>query len=382
MCYQLTERYAVCGDLYYRHAIDPCQLWGKKGHAVIEKTVRVGFSCPQHAPREPNTFSQQVVRRRIPETPLSYHRLSNAIGDPGTSDSESDSVVNTEGSITNSTSTAPTDISETALEAAATYLTDLLLEQQDLFSLFEEAVASSSIGPDRFERAMKILLVRYSADLQIEARETNQKMAAAVVKVRARYIARHIRLALHPADPSHTYDNLHQSPTDRQLVLERYFHGIKGMESESPDPQGRNLRNELADEDNDPEDNETDIAVDMTNLKKTEAFLLNSTAFQVLTTDLFTFVRPSFDAGIRHLSRKTLDPMSGTEDLRLKNRLADLRLANPKSIRISYKADLRIADQIKNYVERMTRETWDWWPLARPFTSLPEGYGRLYWDCV
>jgi len=48
MCYQIVERYAVCKCLYHKHAIDPCQNYGRPGHSATEKTVLVGFACPDH----------------------------------------------------------------------------------------------------------------------------------------------------------------------------------------------------------------------------------------------------------------------------------------------------------------------------------------------
>lgn len=52
MCYQIVERYAVCKCLYHRHAIDPCNNYGRPGHGVTEKTVLVGFACPDHGKRQ------------------------------------------------------------------------------------------------------------------------------------------------------------------------------------------------------------------------------------------------------------------------------------------------------------------------------------------
>ena len=50
MCLKLVELYAVCKCVYYEHAVDPCSLFGQ--HAVEERTVLVGYACPEHADRE------------------------------------------------------------------------------------------------------------------------------------------------------------------------------------------------------------------------------------------------------------------------------------------------------------------------------------------
>ncbi|KAK8208341.1 hypothetical protein HDK77DRAFT_483525 [Phyllosticta capitalensis] len=49
MCYQVTERYAVCRCLYHKHAVDPCAQYGHSGHSVQEKTVLVGYACSVHS---------------------------------------------------------------------------------------------------------------------------------------------------------------------------------------------------------------------------------------------------------------------------------------------------------------------------------------------
>ncbi|KAF2401820.1 hypothetical protein EJ06DRAFT_555458 [Trichodelitschia bisporula] len=51
MCYQIVERYAVCNCIYYQHSVDACSSYGQRGHAVITKTVLVGYACPAHSGR-------------------------------------------------------------------------------------------------------------------------------------------------------------------------------------------------------------------------------------------------------------------------------------------------------------------------------------------
>ncbi|KAF2430178.1 hypothetical protein EJ08DRAFT_589528 [Tothia fuscella] len=49
MCYQVIERYAVCRCLYHQHAVDRCPMYGQRSHAIVEKTVLVGYTCPAHS---------------------------------------------------------------------------------------------------------------------------------------------------------------------------------------------------------------------------------------------------------------------------------------------------------------------------------------------
>lgn len=51
MCYQVVERYSKCRCLYYQSSVDPCKEYGQRGHAIEEKTILVGYACPDHSDR-------------------------------------------------------------------------------------------------------------------------------------------------------------------------------------------------------------------------------------------------------------------------------------------------------------------------------------------
>lgn len=67
MCIQIVERYAACHCLYHRHAVDACAATGLRGHQIQERTVYVGYKCPQHSSRE--SCHLDVV---LPHAKLSY----------------------------------------------------------------------------------------------------------------------------------------------------------------------------------------------------------------------------------------------------------------------------------------------------------------------
>ena len=52
MCIQVTERYAVCGCVHFKHAVDPCPKAGDEGHQVLHKDIAVGYVCSQHSKTE------------------------------------------------------------------------------------------------------------------------------------------------------------------------------------------------------------------------------------------------------------------------------------------------------------------------------------------
>lgn len=57
MCIQIVERYAACRCIYYKHAVDPCPSYGRRGHEIRTKEVSVGYKCSRHSVKraEPST---------------------------------------------------------------------------------------------------------------------------------------------------------------------------------------------------------------------------------------------------------------------------------------------------------------------------------------
>ena len=48
MCIQVFERYASCRCLYYKHQVDACSNYRRKGHDVQSRDVLVADKCPKH----------------------------------------------------------------------------------------------------------------------------------------------------------------------------------------------------------------------------------------------------------------------------------------------------------------------------------------------
>ena len=49
MCIQVIERYAVCRCLYYKHQVDACSNYRRRGHDVQTREILVGYTCPKHS---------------------------------------------------------------------------------------------------------------------------------------------------------------------------------------------------------------------------------------------------------------------------------------------------------------------------------------------
>ena len=51
MCIQIIERFAVCGCIYHKHAVDPCPAANQRGHGITIRQVQVGYACSLHSIR-------------------------------------------------------------------------------------------------------------------------------------------------------------------------------------------------------------------------------------------------------------------------------------------------------------------------------------------
>ena len=59
------ERYTQCRCLYHRHAIDPCQSYGRRGHHAQENTVLIVYDCAVHKINQPYK-AKPAIRDGIP----------------------------------------------------------------------------------------------------------------------------------------------------------------------------------------------------------------------------------------------------------------------------------------------------------------------------
>ena len=60
MCLQIVEKYAVCGCLYHRHAVDPCPKANQRGHGISTREVRVGYACSRHSSSKSSSGSSST----------------------------------------------------------------------------------------------------------------------------------------------------------------------------------------------------------------------------------------------------------------------------------------------------------------------------------
>ena len=106
MCIQVVEVYAVCGCLYYKHQVDTCPNYRRRGHDVKTRKVLVGYSCPKHSSsavyREPGARprgqareeSQSDTPRRVNRSESPIYTQNESYTLPATDLSDNGQVVN------------------------------------------------------------------------------------------------------------------------------------------------------------------------------------------------------------------------------------------------------------------------------------------------
>ncbi|KAI9155619.1 Ankyrin-3 [Paramyrothecium foliicola] len=115
---------------------------------------------------------------------------------------------------------------------------------------------------------------------------------------------------------------------------------------------------------------------------------LGSKAVSRLLDRLRSIADPSFLPTANRLIAQTItaETISPEEASTLKTQLMSLVVeldhSKPTELIINTENDITRGDMIKTAMEDMTRETWQWWPLAQPRRPLKPGHVRLVWNCV
>lgn len=84
MCFQLLERFTACKCLYYSHAVDRCQSYGRKGHIVTRREIIVGYACLDHTEHQGPGGFRQYIDRSGPKLPK-YTSETNILSDDAAS---------------------------------------------------------------------------------------------------------------------------------------------------------------------------------------------------------------------------------------------------------------------------------------------------------
>ena len=113
-------------------------------------------------------------------------------------------------------------------------------------------------------------------------------------------------------------------------------------------------------------------------------FLFKTNAFEILKSELFDYVYPSFRSILmKWISKKRRHKSFTEKQLRdLEVLVSELQHIPPSDISIILEKTWTMINNIKGKWENFTAETWDWWPLEPYKRPLLNGESRLEWRCV
>ncbi|PVH88843.1 hypothetical protein DL98DRAFT_158071 [Cadophora sp. DSE1049] len=247
----------------------------------------------------------------------------------------------------------------------------LLAQNPQLRPLSEEALRR--VGKIRFVDNLRRLLKRYYIDLRPIA--TTKLEIATVNLLRSRYsrarLSQQISDILAPENDETDEQLVHHAEITRQ-ELENWI--VRHPEFVSPQEEFDDLDLEIDDSSSDDEEvvQEAKIAVgevheeveepNLPNITQMESFLLNcgdGTPFQRLSTHLRIFLLPP-----------TLGP------------LVRILMSLPADhVWLDDQEDTSFSNKFKSFVEDMTEENWNWWPLRPRMRFLGKDQTRLNWSC-
>jgi hypothetical protein len=270
---------------------------------------------------------------------------------------------------------------------------ELLLEDEELKSMFVVAIESDKIGAAKFERNFRRLLNHFSVVLNQEASIKEQNDAVYLIRSQSRFVARYVCNSIAPSTYRNRFDRLQKQSGDKisrllaQQAVNQYLgqsytiHEDDAAKDDSNEyVQGRPHVEAESESDSDI-DEEFENYETNSGLSRVQDFIISSTAFSRFRENLRGFVRQDFMSKVNSLIRK-LTPRLERSATKL-NRLArELALIPPNEIWLLFEEDLGLSNQLKSMIENLTHQTWEWWPLKPCRRQLSTGHARLFWNCV
>ena len=243
--------------------------------------------------------------------------------------------------------------------AAEENLGVLLASNTELKVLVKEAI--ERVGKDRFTVNLRRLLKDYYLDLR-QLAVTNLEMST--VKLLQNRYSR-IRLSQQIADIMHPETEQNDEYESQRVIKKRKE--LEDWIAQNPDFVAPTVVDAIDDDFSDAgsasEPDTSDGADQQPNVAQMETFLLTCgerAPFLQLSTNLRLFLLPP---NLTHLARML---MSLPE----------------KNVWINEEEDTSIVNRFKSFIEGVTEESWNWWPLKPQMRPLKKDHMRLHWLCV
>ena len=297
-------------------------------------------------------------------------------------------------------STGPLNTTTEVVDALARRL----YEDETLKLLCSKLVQDGIVNKIRLQRNFRRLLQHFSTHLNLEAETETERLLVRILRERSSSIstefchrafnrlpvgkeARELNTSVSLTDTQaankQVIDKGKSKMTSSQWNMEQEWHSSTTVFNPNivdlVEP-GAIQYGFHVEKDSTAKNTDLDLSEDSADMK----FMFSSSAIQYLRVGLQQFLYPGYNQMMDGLKRRIAQwkhSRTSKEDLDIV--LNDLQEADPKKIRISYiESRLSLVDHLKNLVEEITLEEWEWWPLSRPRRTIKEGEAKISWKCV
>ncbi|KAG7053982.1 HET-domain-containing protein [Colletotrichum scovillei] len=260
-----------------------------------------------------------------------------------------------------------------------------LSENDYLYPLYKLALQTPGVGPDRLRRNLTRMLRSLGLELAIEATSKEEALSSVFFRVYRLAIASGVtsRIAEKSLEPIALDQPRTKAPETISGTLSEDTLPDEVAQVEQKDDD---LDHE---EDEDiPEEKEKEEQTNELNFESIRAFVLSSGAFENMKRRLTDFVNPTFRTQAQKLVAKVLEGKNTLDDqywVGMKDKmqaiLTELEESCPQSVVLDIATTPKRLDSFQIWVETLTKEAWDWWPMSPPKHALSPTEARLGWRC-
>lgn len=327
MCYQFVERYSECRCLYYRHAVNPCEAYGQRGHYPQEKTDVVGYACPtlRSGKADAEGRDDEILREGLSEsTPknISYEGKDH-IPDHQVADFKT------------SYNLYFSNLSVTAggRVVLVDWVASRLSHEPSLRELWLTVLPKLN-SPDFAERTVRYIVSLFAIQLQVGASSNVEHKVSRFIRTRSRYLTRTVCNA--------NVERVRFMPSPLSARVQRI-----AVASLNSTDATEGSYSELEDVDLLSDDEAKEILDEIGHVR---SFLLEGQPFESFKENLQCFIEPSEDLD---------EPLTA---------LTELRTIGEKNVPSVWQC-------IQSCLQKLPT-------LLQEGYKVPQGKTRLYWTCV
>ncbi|KAH7358311.1 nucleoside phosphorylase domain-containing protein [Plectosphaerella cucumerina] len=276
----------------------------------------------------------------------------------------------------------------TSIAFEASHLCVALFTRQDaIVKICSTALANPQLDAQRFQRNFRRLIVALAIDLAAEADGEGKRAAASLLRQQASHIA---HMFVRRVDPGESKILRPPSQVVASGAVEEYLSKLRfpGQEIPSED-MGKDGDDGDAQSESDYSDDDG-VEEGTVDLNAIERFILDSRAFVQFQASLNDFIFPTFRSELRTLVSKTTrhlarEDKDSNDNVSIASMISDLKgleldlLAADLQHVTTVDGGQGVWDRIQLFLERVTDQDWDWWPLLDPQPPYVPGVTYVRW---